>query len=278
MRDSFSKLRFALSFALMLTACSHSPVTGRAQFIALPEPICVAQSEIMFGLTTASIAGAAAPCTSVITECADSGRKFRLQVDRIGHQLQPVARELYPELMPHANSFQVSVEHGLLDNSASTASGKIALADVLQTMNPSDDLVGFLIAREMGHVLNRHHAENTSSGVLGSFLIGLVIPAQGLAKIGASFFGSSFGAGINVKQQQEEADTVALRLLGQAGYASQSLALSLAIEAQSPVLGSGAWAQAFHVSALRVAALREQPEPVHREIIPPPPIVSDAVL
>ena len=275
MHDSFSA---ALCCALMLAACSHSPVTGRAQFIALPEPICVAPSEIMFGLTTASVAGGEAPCSNASTECADSDRKFRLQVDRIGHQLQPAARELYPELMPHANSFQVSVEHGLLDNSASTASGKIALADVLQKMNPPDDLVAFLIAREMGHVLNRHHAENTSSGVLGSFLIGLVIPAQGLAKIGASFFGSSFGAGVNVKQQQEEADTVALRLLGHAGYTPQSLALSLAIEAQSPVLGSGAWAQTFRVSALRVATLREQPEPVHREIIPPPPIVSDAVL
>lgn len=256
-----------LATALQLGGCAQSPVSGRSQFMALPAQIGAVQSEILFGLNDIRAGLGELPCATPPETCGDAAsRKFRLQVARIAGQLVPAARELYPQLADNSESFQVSVVRGAVSASTSSASGRIALTSALQAMDPSDDLVAFIIAREMGHVLNRHDEENSSAGMVGSFLVGLLVPVQGLVRMAVSLFGSRVGSGLNVEEQQAESDLVAMRILERAGYTAQSVALSLAIEAGAPELSTGRWAHAFCSSALRAGAQRPHQAPVCQEV------------
>ncbi len=255
----------ALAVAMTLSACAQSPVSGRSRFMELPA-IGATQSDILFGLNDMRLSLGEAPCEAGAGHCGDaSERKFRLQVARIAGQLVQAARELHPQLDDQAEVFKVSVVRGTVSASMSSASGRISLTSALQAMDPSDDLVAFIIAREMGHVLNRNDGENSSAGLAGSFLIGLLVPVQGLVRMAASFFGSRFGSNMNAGEQQAESDLVAMRILEWAGYTAQSLALSLAIEVGAPALSEGSWARAFCSSALRAGAQRPQQAPVCRE-------------
>ncbi len=258
---------FALAVAVLLAGCAQSPVSGRSQFIALPSPVGTAQSEILFGLNDMRLNFGEAACEAGIGGCGDAAeRKFRLQVARIAGRLAQAAHELYPQVEEDAELFKVSVVRGMVPASAYSASGRIALTAALRTIDPSDDLVAFIIARDMGHVLNRHEEENSSVGMVGSVLLGLLVPVQGLLKMTVSFFGSRVGSNINVGEQGVESDLVAMRILARAGYSAQSVALSLALEASAPALSVGGWGRAFCVSALRVAGQRPQQAPVCHEV------------
>ena len=266
-RSLLRLMLFALVGAVLtLTGCSSSPVSGRSQFMPLPGPLGGAQSNILVDLGTYDSPVSVVLCAADLVNCADEiSIKFHLQVARIALELQSAAHDLYSQLSAYANTFDVRVTRGELSDSSSSASGRIALSVGLRNMDLSDDLVAFIIAREMGHVINHHHEENTSTGMLGSVLMGLVLPAQGLTKLAASLFGSRLGSDANLERQQVEADTVALKIMEHAGYPTQALALSLAIEIKSPVFSISTWAKTFRASALRVVALRQPPVVESRE-------------
>jgi Zn-dependent protease with chaperone function len=49
--------------------------------------------------------------------------------------------------------------------SASSANGRIALNAALGKLAPYDEWLAFVIARKMGHVIARHHEENSAASM-----------------------------------------------------------------------------------------------------------------
>jgi Zn-dependent protease with chaperone function len=171
-------------------------------------------------------------------------KPLSLQVGRVAERLRQGAIQAYPDLaqrIPGSTSggFDIYVAKGDTPGSASSASGKIALSTALAALQPYDDWLAFVIAREMGHVIARHHEENSGAGMVTSLLMNLLLPGSSLLKTVASAAGSSIAANAKREQQADEADAIALRLLEAAGFQLRDVSLSLRVTAAG--LDAGRW-------------------------------------
>lgn len=109
-------------------------------------------------------------CASRGDAVASTLTPFAAQVQRVAGVLQHGARGLYPDLALRIpgladRGFDVYVAAGDEPGSVSSASGRIALNAALGVLQPYDDWLAFVIAREMGHVIARHHEENSSVSI-----------------------------------------------------------------------------------------------------------------
>lgn len=211
---------------------------------AAPPTLASAHSDIAFMLING-------PRQDADAKPASSAGALPLQVSRIAERLRRGARKLYPDLATRipgfaASGFDVYVARADVAGSASSASGKIALSGAFAALQPYDDWLAFVIAREMGHVIARHHEENSGLGMITSLIMNLVLPGSGLLKSAASAAGSSLAAHAKQEQQAEEADAIAIRLLEAAGFELRDVSLSLRVAAAN--LGAGGWSGEFQKS------------------------------
>lgn len=109
---------------------------------------------------------------------------FDARVIVIGRNLSQVALQLYPESEKIIQRMQFSVVDKQAAGTASNNKGQIVVLRGVQDLQLSDDALGFVIAREMAHVMAGHHATNTSTKLIISALVSVVFPA--VAIIGAS--------------------------------------------------------------------------------------------
>lgn len=177
---------------------------------------------------------------------------FAAQVRRVAAVLRYGTRELYPNLAQRISGlgnggFDVHVVAGDEPGSGSSASGRIALNAALGVVQPYDDWLAFVIAREMGHVTARHHEENSSASIAVSVVMNILLPGSGLLKSAASTIGSELAVGSKHDGQAREADEIALKLLQAAGFSLHHVALSLAIAPAG--LDEGFWSQGFRKSS-----------------------------
>ena len=135
----------------------------------------------------------------------------------------------------------------------SSATGKVAVNAGFARLNPTDDWLAFVIAREMGHVVAGHHDSNSGASLAVSVLMNLVIPGSGLIKSAISFAGSQMASESGRDKQIVEADQVAVKLLEAAGYTRKSVALNLRLNPLTDEQASTSWAKAFRISAERLA-------------------------
>jgi hypothetical protein len=224
-------------------------------------PLAAAYSDITFILTTGSrqhTACAEKPaCGSQGDAVASTLTPFAAQVRRIADVLQYGARDLYPDLALRIpgygdSGFDVYVVADDEPGSVSSAGGRIALNAALGALQPYDEWLAFVIAREMGHVIARHHEENSSVSIATSVIMNILIPGSGLLKSAASTIGSRLAVSSNRDQQSREADAIALNVLQAGGYRLHDVALSLAI---APAGRDGdSWSQGFRKSSDRLIA------------------------
>jgi Zn-dependent protease with chaperone function len=137
-------------------------------------------SDIDMRLRLASKASASA---CVEAQC-DENFAFDARVIVIGRNLREAALQLYPEQEKVIRRMQFSVADKQEAGTASNNKGQIVLLRGVQDLQLSDDALGFVIAREMAHVLAGHHATNTSTKLIISALVSVLFPA--VAIIGAS--------------------------------------------------------------------------------------------
>jgi Zn-dependent protease with chaperone function len=237
-----------------MAGCAIAPTVERQQMTNLP--FAAAHSDIAFILTTGSRQGAvcadATLCQHRWNPDASVAAGFAAQVQRIAGALQNGARNLYPDLAQRIpalayGGFDVYVATGDGPGSASSAGGRIALSAALAAMQPTDDWLAFVIAREMGHVIARHHEENSAASIAISVVMNVLLPGSGLLKSAASTVGSQLAAGSKRGQQALEADAIAVHVLDAAGFRLRDVALSLVI---SPaVRDDGAWSEGFRQSS-----------------------------
>lgn len=119
----------------------------------------------------------------VAVQC-DENLAFDARVVVIGRYLSKAAMQLYPQQEKVIRRMVFSVANKQEAGTASNNKGQIVVLRGVQDLQLSDDALGFVIAREMAHVMAGHHATNTSTKLIISALVSVLFPA--VAIIGAS--------------------------------------------------------------------------------------------
>lgn len=252
---------FVAAACLGMAGCASVSTENRARMVDMP--LAATHADIAFTITTGSryseSCGENVGCLN--GPARDGAARFALQVQRVAGVLQEGAQRLYPDLVQRvpgmvAGRFDVYVVDGDEPGSTSSANGRIALNAGLGTPRPYDDWMAFVIAREMAHVIARHHEENSSAGIVTSVIMNILIPGSSLLKSLMSAGGSGIAAQSQRDVQSLEADAMALELLEAAGYRLRNIYLTLLIE---PVaLDDSQWSRSFRASVdLLVAEVRK---------------------
>lgn len=252
---------FVAAACLGMAGCATVSTDNRARMVDMP--LASTHADIAFTITTGSrhSEGCDDNLGCLAGADKDAATRFALQVRRVAGVLQEGAQRLYPDLMERvpgmvSGRFDVYVVAGDEPGSASSANGRIALNAGLGARQPYDDWMAFVIAREMAHVIARHHEENSSAGIATSVIMNILIPGSSLLKSLMSAGGSGIAAKSQREVQSLEADAMALELLEAAGYHLRNIYLTLLIE--PVVLDEGQWSRRFRASAdLLVAKVRK---------------------
>ena len=123
----------------------------------------------------------AAGCLPV--QCEEN-RNFDARVNAIGGNLSKVALELFPQQEQLIRRMVFSVADKQEAGTASNNKGQIIVLRGVQYLQLSDEALGFVIAREMAHVMAGHHTTNTSTKLIITALVSVLFPAAAI--IGAS--------------------------------------------------------------------------------------------
>jgi predicted Zn-dependent protease len=259
---------FILLPAIMaLSACAtNSSPQGRLQLTA-PMPISMMYSEFDMRVYLASSTDTGSPCADA--QCLiDLG--FERQVQRLGARLTNAAYATYPELNRRIDRFEFVVAEKEDLGSASTAAGKIVIFRGVQKLRLDEDALAFLIAREMGHVIGRHHDENSATRIMFSLLTQVLFPFANLvtgsallaqpavsatASTAASYLGSQLVISGNKTVQLKEADGIALNLLARQGWTSRDIADSMS--AIEHIAEKDAWSKDLYLSVSRMNGFAE---------------------
>lgn len=258
-----------LACALLGTACSTSPTTGRAQFNILPEQLETTVPDLRFEVHTL--------LTSKAEYCREDENPCPAleQAERLSKRLAPIAEllgnkavALSPELARRVPVIEVFVVAKDSPSVISSAGGKIAVSSALAQLDLPDEDLALALAREFGRLAAAHHRESTSAGlavsiVAGSPLAGaylatsiladILFPMGTLFKLGISLIGSMGAEQLVEISQQEEADEFAGRLMLAAGYDLGKLArLHPGLEEGAVKIG---WLPRFVESRARIAKL-----------------------
>ena len=165
-----------LLFALLQYATSNAI----AAEVPVPSGISDLYSDIDMRVRLSTKASALA---CMAEQCAENSA-FDARVGAIGRYLSKAALMVYPQKRQVIDSFNFSVADKLEAGTASNNKGQIVIFRGVQSLQLSDDALGFVIAREMSHVLAGHHVTNTSTKLIISALATVLFPA--IAIIGAS--------------------------------------------------------------------------------------------
>lgn len=243
---------FVAVACVTIAGCATTPLDNRARIIDIP--LASTHADISFSITTGSrqrpLCGGAAGCPA--RAGSDAAMRFVLQVERVADALQEGAQSLYPDLVQRVpglaeGRFDIYVAEDAEPGSASSANGRIAINSALGVWQPYDDWLAFVIAREMGHVIARHHEENSAAGLATSVIMNILIPGSGLLKSVVSAGGSRIASVSKRGVQTLEADAIALKLLEASGFRLRDVSLSLRTAMALP--DDSAWSNSFRKSS-----------------------------
>lgn len=190
---------------------------------------------------------------------------FDTQVQELGGRLAIAAYKIYPDLSDRVSRFAFSVADKKEPGMASNAAGRVVVFRGIQRLELSEDALAFLIAREMGHVIGRHHDKNTSTKIIFSVLAGVLFPAVTLlsasnvaaqattattvatsaASTATSYVGSEVALSRIKPSQLRESDDIALQLLEASGRDMRSVASIL----QFDEVGDNSWSEDLQITA-----------------------------
>lgn len=254
---------FIVAMQIGLAACTTTPESGRARIIEIP--LAAVQSDVEFTIVKASQPYIA--CAEKLTCLNESEQaedeSFDQEIARIVGVLQTAALRLYPDLAwctPKLTGgcFDVQVVEDDAPGSSSSANGRITLNDSLDRWQSHEEVLAFVIGREMGHVIARHHQETSSVSIVTSVVLNLLIPGSGLLKSLVCTVGARLAAASNRNVRAMEADAIAINLLKGAGFRLRKAASSLLV---APPLGDeNAWSKGFGRSAITLIAEAEAAE------------------
>jgi len=251
---------------IALSACATSSPNGRMRLTA-PPSVSAVYSDVDMQLHLAA-ANTNAPCAGV--EC-QLNRGFDQQVLRLGSRLAQSAFDAYPDLSKRISGFEFIVAEKAEPGSTSNATGTVVIFRGVQKLRLDEETLAFLIACEMGHVIGRHHDENSATIILFSVLAQALLPVANLIRgataliqassatwattSAASFIGSRITIESYKSDQLHEADTIALNLLARRGWNNHEIDYAQA--ASKKVAGDDNWSKDIHISAAVLNKLSE---------------------
>ena len=256
----------------LLGACSTSPY-GRSQ-LAVPQPVSAVYSEVNMRLLLVATADARGKCAE--SEC-DASKEFELRVARLGERLAEKAFDIYPDLKQRIGRFEFVIADKTEPGTTSNSSGMVVIFSGTRALEFSDPALAFILAREMGHVIGQHHDENAATKIIASVLAQILLPVSGIVRSlallpgassaaattattgAASFLGSKAVIASYWPRQLDEADSIALTILGRTGYDPQETADALAATEQR--LDDSSWPQDLRASSSHVAEIAQGPRP-----------------
>ena len=235
-------------------------------------------------------------------------RAFDQRVAAIGGHLAETAFRKHPELLLRFPRFEFVVADKRDPGAASSSAGTVAIYRGVRSLELDDGALAFVLAREMGHIIDGHHDENVTTGILVGVAAQLLFPALNLPALFSSGAATSAAASTTATaaataaaasatsvvgtlalrasfrpQQVIEAEAIALELLASSGWDGREVADQL--EALPLRKQKVEWADELRVSAQRIAGLMQGP-PLPRpgdqwpQTVPlslkdlPPPLIS----
>ena len=224
-------------------------------------------SDIDMRIHLATKAGAA-PCAA--QQCAEN-LAFDARVSAIGRYLSKAAIMVYPKQEQLIQRMVFSVAEKQDPGTASNNKGQIKVFRGVQNLQLSDDALGFVLAREMSHVIAGHHSTNTSTKLIISALASVLFPAVAIigasstaaqastattlltsaASTATSMVGGEVAMAKMKPTQLSQADEIARNIMDKADWDMRS-AQSVLLQADAP---KGAWLLDLEVSRLQLAKL-----------------------
>lgn len=279
---AMNKLPAVLCACAILGGCASSPHDGRAQ-LTVPTPMSAVYSEVNLQLMLVTRADAPNRCIDPVCALWDG---FDQRVTRIGPDLAKAAYEHYPDLRGRVNNFEFIVADKSEPGTVSTSMGRIIILRPVSALAPTDAALAFIVARELGHVVAKHHEENVAAALIVSGLMQIIAPVTSLARVFSNFFvagtastsasasaaanatvtASSFvGSRVLVTaykpMQRDEADAIAMKLLAHLGYDVSAVVAAFApVNLKSPATE---WTSGLRTSVERLSAQ----SPLHRSVV-----------
>lgn len=266
-----------LGATVLLAACATSP-GGRGQLVAPTglQGVAATYSEVDLNLKLVLL--------SDVDECRGSEclsrEAFDERVQTIGKFLADAAYRLHPDLVERFPAFDIRVIDKAESGFASSASGTILVFRGTAGLGLTESELEFALAREMGHVIGRHHEENVATSVVVSLLAQVLMPVLNIAggaaalvsagtlqntalATAASYAGSAALKASFRPAQVAESDLIALELLTESHRDCREVADSLEILALRRELKATDWEGELRESIGRVARLLQgPPEPL----------------
>jgi hypothetical protein len=251
---------------LLLAGCATSD-KGRTQLVA-PDDVGAIYSE--FDLRARLVLANDDDC---VGDACQAAADFRQQVGKAGARLSRAAYDLYPTLESRISRFEFSVPTKNEVGTLSNAKGNVVVYRGLSELGMDEAALSFVIAREMGHVIGRHHQENTALSIVVSVAAQFLFPMANIIRgaaaalpltstattatsSAASLLGSRALQSVYRPDQIDEADTIAFKLLRQAGWNLGEVARS--VESVAPkfaLIDKGSWISEYSASKERLTLL-----------------------
>jgi Zn-dependent protease with chaperone function len=266
----------------MLGGCAISLHDGRAQ-PAAPKPISAVYSQFNLKLRMMM----ASDSLRQREEC--SGPEcFDRRVAELGPRIAEAAYEVYPEFACQVKALDFIVADKREPATLSSALGRIVVFRAVENVAYTDAALAFILAREVGHVLAQHHEQNTAYGLFVSGIAHLLMPVTSLARaisetftgVGAavttsatvaanasvsatSMVGSQVAVEVQSRPQQDEADDIALRILGPLGIDGLRIRQSFGKAEPRPI---NEWMATLYASIDRLSDLPEYERPSYFQV------------
>jgi predicted Zn-dependent protease len=210
-----SNIAFVVALAALLAACESAPITGRKQFLIVPE--------------SQAIEASAQAYTQTLSAEKQKGKlntdpALKARIDRITGRLIPQAIQYRPETADWNWSVAVIDEPKTL-NAWCMAGGRMAIyTGIINQLKLTDDEIAQIMGHEIGHALAKHTAERMSEAMatqtalsIGAALLGTSLKSQ--AALQAAAIATTVGVQLpNSRKQEAEADRIGIELAAKAGY------------------------------------------------------------
>lgn len=231
MSSRFVPAILAGAFLLGLGGCAATKSQSGRQQVVVPTPVSEVYSEVDLQMKLAT----ASPPTEEQSEDECLQLEYQRQIRKLMERTVAVAMHLYPDLAEREIKFRFQVapsaEAGVLSN----AGGNVIILQGTHNLRLPDSVLAFVVAREMGHVIGRHHDENSAATVMFSVLTQVLFPAAALVKglsvvlpttamgtaataSAVSYLGATALKTTYRSDHLREAEEIALTLLAESGW------------------------------------------------------------
>ena len=202
----------ALVSIALLSACTTNPVTGRKQFIIVPESEAIAASKEAY----VQMMGPLEKEGKI-----DGDRALKSRIDTITGRLVAQAILFRPETEKWEWTVKV-IDDPKTVNAFCMAGGRMAVyTGLIQQIKPSDDELAQVMGHEIAHALSNHTAEKMSDAMASDLAVTAVAVTQRNSEVALP--GAALAATLAIKlpnsrQAESEADRIGIELAARAGY------------------------------------------------------------